>query len=105
MDLAGARLLGPLDDVFPRTPLPRVVVVRPFVFAVPARPVLHPSDEVAEAIWVELGALAGAGVYRETEIEIRGERRVFPAYRLGPHLIWGLTERILTPLLQFAGSA
>jgi 8-oxo-dGTP pyrophosphatase MutT (NUDIX family) len=103
VDLAGAHLLGMLDDVAPRTPLPRVVVVRPFVFALPERPALHLSAEVAQALWVELADLARAGVYQETEIEVRGERRRFPAYRLGEHLVWGLTERILSPLLALAG--
>ena len=103
MDLAGAHLLGPLDDVAPRTPLPRLVVVRPFVFALPERPALALSDEVAQALWVELADLARAGVYQETEIELRGERRRFPAFRVGQHLVWGLTERILSPLVALAG--
>lgn len=105
VDLAGAPLLGTLDDVAPRTPLPRVVVVRPFVFALAERPALDLSGEVAQALWVELADLARAGVYQETEIELRGERRRFPAYRVGQHLVWGLTERILSPLVALAGVA
>jgi len=93
-------LLGSLDDVSPKTPMPRPVVVRPFIFAINGRPVLQPNDEVAFALWVPLTELTRAGVYREARITIRGEDRLFPAYHLGDHVVWGLTERILTPLLE-----
>jgi hypothetical protein len=49
---------------------------------------------------VPLTELRKAGVYREARIRIRGEDRLFPAYHLGDHVVWGLTERILTPLLD-----
>lgn len=93
------QLLGALPDVWPRTPLPRLIVVRPFVFAVPERWDLVLSDEVAETFWVPVADLRDPEIYHETMIELRGERRGFPAFHLGQHLIWGLTERILTPLL------
>lgn len=92
-------LLGRLPDVWPRTPLPRLIVVRPFVFAVEDRPVLALNSEVAEAFWVSLEELSQPAIYREAQIELRGERRSFPAFHLGGHVVWGLTERILTPLL------
>jgi 8-oxo-dGTP pyrophosphatase MutT (NUDIX family) len=94
------QLLGKLTDVWPRTPLPRLIVVRPFVFAATDRPSLSLSDEVAEAFWVPLDQLRDPAIYREAVLEVRGERRGFPAFHLGPHVIWGLTERILTPLLE-----
>ena len=31
---------------------------------------------------------------------LRGEKRTFPAYALGERVIWGMTERILTPFLD-----
>ncbi len=49
-----AILLGVLDDVSPRTPIPRPVVVRPFIFAIDGRPALQPNDEVALVLWVPL---------------------------------------------------
>ena len=100
LQLDPTSLLGGLDDVSPRTPMPRPVVVRPFIFAVTGRPALQPNDEVALALWVPLTELRRAGVYREARIRIRGEDRLFPAYHLGDHVVWGLTERILTPLLE-----
>lgn len=96
-------LLGVLDDVTPRTPLPRPVVVRPFIFALPERPRLNPNVEVSFTLWVSLEELRSSGVYREALLRIRGEDRSFPAYHLGPHVVWGLTERILTPLLEVLG--
>lgn len=92
-------LLGALPDVWPRTPLPRVIVVRSFVFALSSRPSLTLSDEVAEAFWVPLAELDRPGVYRDTAISLRGEERTFPAYHLPHGVVWGLTERILASLL------
>lgn len=97
--LHSEQLLGVLPDVWPRTPVPRLIVVRPFVFAVDHRIEFILSDEVAEAFWAPVETLRDPAIYHETTIELRGERRGFPAFHLGPHVIWGLTERILTPVL------
>jgi 8-oxo-dGTP pyrophosphatase MutT (NUDIX family) len=94
--------LGVLDDVWPRTPLPRLIVVRPFVFALSSRPAVSLSDEVADAFWIPLSELRRPEVYRETVIPVRGRELAFPAYHLEQGMIWGLTERILTPLLALA---
>jgi 8-oxo-dGTP pyrophosphatase MutT (NUDIX family) len=102
--LEDTAVLGTLDDLAPLTPVPRLVLVRPFVFALPERPSLTLSDEVAEAMWTEVAELRRAETYRDIRLLLRGEERVFPAYHLGPHAVWGLTERILTPLLQLSGS-
>jgi 8-oxo-dGTP pyrophosphatase MutT (NUDIX family) len=98
--LSRDELLGTLDDVWPRTPLPTVIVVRPFVFATEARASLTLSEEVAEAFWVSLDSLRDPANYREIELLLGGETRRFPAYHLGPYVVWGLTERILTALLE-----
>lgn len=97
--LSRTQLIGQLDDVWPRTPLSQIVVVRPFVFALPERPPLLSSDEVAEAFWTAVAQLRDPAIYRETSIDARGQQLTFPAYHLGTDLVWGLTERILTPLL------
>ena len=98
--LGRASLLGGLDDVSPLTPTARPVVVRPYVFALDQRPALVPNNEVALALWVEIEELRQDGVYRDLVLRLRGEDRVFPAYHLGPHVVWGLTERILTPMMD-----
>jgi 8-oxo-dGTP pyrophosphatase MutT (NUDIX family) len=93
-------LLGALDDVWPRSPIPRLIVVRPYVFGLSERLPVTLSDEVEEAFWVPLAELRRPDVYRDTVIRLHGEDRAFPAYHLEPGVVWGLTERILTPLLS-----
>ena len=34
------------------------------------------------------------------ELDIRGERRQFAAYRVDEGVVWGLTERIVSDLLR-----
>jgi hypothetical protein len=75
------------------------VVVRPFVFALPDRvplPTLALSAEVQDAFWVSFRVLAA---------HHRGASRTFPAYVVGQHTIWGMTERILTPLLTIVSQS
>jgi hypothetical protein len=74
------------------------VYVRPFVFAVPDRPPLALSDEVREAFWIPLAELLAPGVWRD--LDIPGVERPMPAYVVRDLVIWGMTERILTPMLQ-----
>ena len=100
IDLAGAERLGRLDDLYPRTPTLPPVVVRPFVFALAARPPLLPSDEVERAFWVPLLRLSEPAVRQEVTLTVRGTDRTFAAYDVGGDLIWGMTERILTPFLE-----
>ncbi len=104
VDLAAAERLGALDDLYPRTPTLPPVVVRPFVFALERRVVLVPSDEVQRAFWLPLQRLTDPAVRREVTLTVQGVERTFPAYRVADDaLIWGLTERILTPFLHLAG--
>jgi 8-oxo-dGTP pyrophosphatase MutT (NUDIX family) len=100
VDLSGAERLGALDDLHPRTSTLPPVVVRPFVFALTRRAALVPSDEVQRAFWLALGRLSEPGVRREVTLTLRGGARTFPAYRVDDELIWGMTERILTPFVD-----
>jgi 8-oxo-dGTP pyrophosphatase MutT (NUDIX family) len=106
VDLSAAERLGTLDDLYPRTPTLPPVVVRPFVFAIATRPALVPSDEVQRAFWMPLAHLSESGVRREVTLTLRGAKRTFPAYLAGngDDVIWGMTERILTPFLQLVVS-
>lgn len=103
ISLARTQSIGQLDDVWPRTELPQIVVVRPFVFALPHKPPHGISDEVAEAFWVPVSRLRDTSLYRQTELTVRGNPLTFPAYHLGDDIVWGLTERILTQLLSVRG--
>jgi len=94
-----ADLLGGLDDVVPRTPVLPPIAVRPFVFGLADRPPLTPNPEVAGVRWVHLDHLLHPETYHSASLEIRGEPRQFPAYRVDESIVWGMTERILTGLL------
>ncbi len=102
VDLSGNQPLGELDDVYPRTPVLPAIFVRPFVFYVPSRPRLALGPEVAWAIRVTFGNLM-ACAHRAT-VDARGSLHLVDGYRIGPHFLWGLTERIVTPLLSLASS-
>jgi len=99
IDLTNAEPLGVLDDMYPRTPVLPPVVVRPFVFGLVERPAITLSDEVQDAFWVALRALTAPGVQQDVTIHHRDVTRVMPAYVIGAHTIWGMTERILSNLL------
>jgi 8-oxo-dGTP pyrophosphatase MutT (NUDIX family) len=101
VDLSFAERLGVLDDLYPRTPVLPPVVVRPFVFALTARPTIVVSSEVQDAFWVSFQALLAPGVSGSITVDHPDiPPRVLPAYRLGNHTIWGMSERILTPLIS-----
>ncbi len=89
-----------LDDLVPRTPTLPPIMVRPFLFLLPA--VIEPglSNEVAHAAWIPLADLAAEGVYRPQTLEVRGVARTVDGYHLPEGLLWGMTERILTPVLN-----
>ena len=98
--LLRSSLLGSLDDVVPRTPVLPPVAVRPFVFSLAARPPLVPNPEVAAVRWVHLDHLLHPETYHSVRLEIRGEHRDVPAFQIEDAIVWGMTERILSALLE-----
>jgi 8-oxo-dGTP pyrophosphatase MutT (NUDIX family) len=92
--------LGQLDDLSPVSRHIPQLVVRPYVFYLPTRPEVIPSDEVALHLWVGCDVLLAHR--SEESLVIRGESWRVAGYRVGPHFIWGMTERILSPFLQLA---
>jgi len=99
IELTPADLVGALDDVAPRSPHLPPLMVRPFVFCLPQRPPVIPNIEVAEHLWVELAALLHPDTYRPVTIRFGSAAREFAAYHVGPIPVWGMTERILAPLV------
>lgn len=89
-------IIGTLDEVHPRTPVLPPVVVRPYVVAMNADVTPVPSAEVAEAFWVAVDRIRDPASWQEAAIPVRGVNRSVMSYRHGPHLIWGLTERVLS---------
>jgi 8-oxo-dGTP pyrophosphatase MutT (NUDIX family) len=100
VDLSRAERLGALDDLHPMTSTLPPVLVRPFVFALASRPPVVPSAEVQHAFWLPFARLLAPGVRREATLTVRGVERTFPAYLIGEEMIWGMTERIVTPFLS-----
>jgi 8-oxo-dGTP pyrophosphatase MutT (NUDIX family) len=101
VDLSAAERLGVLDDLHPRTRVLPPVVVRPFVFGLTVRPTLTLSTEVQDAFWVSFRGLLAPGIRGEMTVDHPGiPRQALPAYTLGKHTIWGMSERILTPLIS-----
>jgi 8-oxo-dGTP pyrophosphatase MutT (NUDIX family) len=106
LDLGATELLGVLDDLVPTTPVLPPLIVRPHVFALPGLPAaFRLSAEVQYVRWAALGELRRPEVYRPYHLEHGGVSLVRPAYHLGNDVVWGMTERILTPLLGMAASA
>ena len=103
VELSDAERLGVLDDLYPRTPTLPPVRVRPFVFALPARRPFVETIEVERAFWVPLARIVDPSVRRDVKLLVGGVERVFPAYDLGEDVIWGMTERILTPFMELLG--
>ena len=98
--LRAEQLIGSLDDVVPRTPALPPIAVRPYVFLLDHLPDLTLNLEVAAARWVPLETLLHPGNQQPFLVEILGETREFPAYRLDGSVVWGMTERILSGLLE-----
>ena len=101
IDLAAhGQLLGVLDDLRPRSPVLPSIAVRPFVYALQREVVMVPNHEVHSAFWMRLGELASPGTAAEHVFERGGATMRFPAYRSGTDVVWGMTEKITTQLLQ-----
>lgn len=98
LDRAWQRL--ELDELAPVTPVLPPIVVCPFLFLLEeaVRPGL--SHEVAHAAWVPLADLAAPGLYREAKITVQGAPRWVSGYHLEQGLLWGMTERIVTPVVR-----
>jgi 8-oxo-dGTP pyrophosphatase MutT (NUDIX family) len=101
VDLTGVPVVAVLDDLAPRTPVLPPIVVRPFVFAIPAAVALTPNAEVAGAWWMPLETLLQPELLRPMEYERYGTLVRGTGYHLDVGVLWGMTERILTPVLEF----
>jgi 8-oxo-dGTP pyrophosphatase MutT (NUDIX family) len=93
-------IVGVLDEVSPRTPTVRRVIVRPYVAAVVPDVAIVESPEVAAAFWVPLRALRETAAWITAEVVAHGQSLTVPAFAHGEYLVWGLTERILRRFLD-----
>ena len=95
-DWCGAQL----DDLVPLTLVLPAIIVRPFVFHVPAALPPGVSSEVVHSTWLPLAHLVADGVRRTVPMTIRGESRMIEGYQLPEGFLWGMTERIISPVLR-----
>ena len=104
IDLArDGKIIGTLDDLYPRTVRLPPISVRPFVFALERSEPLTLSSEVALAFWIPFGSLAHTEAWREDTVFARGIQINARVFRHQDHVIWGMTERILAQLLRLVG--
>lgn len=98
IELGAAELLGALDDLRPLLNPERELLVRPFVFALRGRPEVRASAEVARHAWAQARELRAS--LSEAEVEHRGRSLRLPTYLVGERRVWGMTQRILAPVLD-----
>ena len=100
VDLHGADPVAALDDLVPRNPVLPPILVRPFVFVLPAQMPIRPNHEVAGAWWVPIEALLNPAALRPYEYRRLNRSVQSVGYHLEIGVLWGMTERIMTPLLD-----
>ncbi len=92
-------LRATLDDLAPVIPVLPPILVRPFVLRVGSGLAAGLSREVAAVSWVTLDRLIAPEAYRPATLTVRGAPREVIGYHLTEGLLWGMTERILAPLV------
>lgn len=103
LDLAGASLLGQLDDLA-GAHLP--IIVSCFVYQLPIGIQPRLNHEVVETFWVPLQHLCDPLNHRTTTVFFRGETLQRPAIDLlgpGRTVLWGITYRLTVQLLTLLG--
>jgi 8-oxo-dGTP pyrophosphatase MutT (NUDIX family) len=107
LDLArDADLLGPLQSARAITGRRPPFDIYPFVFALAreVEPRANPQ-EVHRIVWAKLDHLLSPAARTSIEHPIPGaEPRRLPAFDVDGHVVWGLTYRILSNLLQLSGT-
>lgn len=92
-------LAGRLDDLGPVTPVLPPVVVRPFIFLLEEEPMLHLNGEAAAAAWVPLAVIADPGSRVTRRFPVADTERAILGFDLPIGFLWGMTERMVAPLL------
>jgi 8-oxo-dGTP pyrophosphatase MutT (NUDIX family) len=104
IDLArDGMILGRLDDLRPRPIRLPAIVVRPFVAILDRNEPLDLSPEVALAFWIPFGALSRTDSWQEDTVVASGVQINARVFRHEDHVVWGMTERIMTQLLTLIG--
>ena len=95
------RLVGRLDDVEAIARGRSVgMIIRPYVYVVEREPVLHPNEEVAEALWAPVVPMLEGKVDAVRPYVLDGRELALPAYDLEGRIVWGLTYHMLQGLFR-----
>jgi 8-oxo-dGTP pyrophosphatase MutT (NUDIX family) len=104
LDLAAHELLGALDEHAAHAQGRFTgLVIAPFVFALQSAAEPRPNHEVAELLWAPLGPIARGELDAVKEVRRDGQLVRFPGFRVGEHVVWGLTHRVLQNLFSSVG--
>lgn len=96
--------LGRLDDVQAISrarPMDLIIVPQVFLLTEPVSLTLQ-ETEVAEALWAPLDPMLAGEVDAVRRYEHEGQSMDLPGYRVGEHVVWGLTYRMLELLFEVA---
>jgi 8-oxo-dGTP pyrophosphatase MutT (NUDIX family) len=96
LDLAG-EFLGYLGAF--RTHTGDMDVV-PAVFLLQREVKVNANEEVASHVWVDLAGLTSREVESTHKLDLGGEVKEVPAFRVGDYIIWGLTHRMISALVE-----
>jgi len=94
---ADARFLGYMAPFQARR---RGIWVVPSVFVITGDVSVQRNGEASSHMWVPLGELLARGNRSTHRLELGGEERSFPSFDLQGYVVWGLTERILSSLVE-----
>jgi 8-oxo-dGTP pyrophosphatase MutT (NUDIX family) len=94
-------LLGSLSVVAPRSRHLPPLTILPLVFTVPHGTQAHRAapEEVDEVLWVPLRHFRSPEARTQHTLP-HMEGLTFPAFNVGERVVWGLTHRVLTDLLD-----
>lgn len=100
--VSDGELIGRLDDLRPVSIRLPAIFVRPFVTLLHTGSGLTLSHEVAEAFWVPVEVLRDADCWGPATVNARGATFEVRACHFAGHVIWGMTERILSQFLRLS---
>lgn len=89
-----------LDDLAPTTPMLPPMLVRPFLFVPSEESGIVLSGELDHAEWVTFEQLLQPGGRQSRELLVRGAPMRVMGYQLPAGFLWGMTERILGPVIR-----
>lgn len=91
-------VLGTLDELRPSSPMLPPIIVTPFVCVVQPDVMIAVSEELSTAFWVPMDSVIDPIHRTESDVTARGRTWRVPAFVIGRHIVWGMTERILANL-------